>query len=87
MLSWRIEICSWELKLQWQRLANDERQITRVELMIFTRFAFKIVFRVSGRSVPWDRPLTSKGTGAHNLYAMLSVKAYCSVNKWYINIS
>ena len=25
-------------------------------------FVFKLVFRVSGRSVPWDKPLTSKGT-------------------------
>ena len=70
MLTSRIEIRSWDLKLQWQRLANDERQITRVELMIFTRFAFKIVFRVSGRSVPWDKPPTSKRTGVHNLHVI-----------------
>ena len=74
MLTSRIEICSWDLKLQWQRLANDERQITRVELMIFTRFAFKIVFRVSGRSVPWDKPPTSKRTGVHNLNVILIFK-------------
>ena len=52
MLPSRIEICSRDLKLQWQRLVNDERQVTRVELKIFTRFAFKLVFRVSGRIVP-----------------------------------
>ena len=74
MLTSRIEICSWDLKLQWQRLANDERQITRVELMIFTRFAFKIVFRVSGRSVSWDKPPTSKRTDVHNLNVILIFK-------------
>ena len=70
MLPSRIEICSRDLKLQWQRLVNDERQVTRVELKIFTRFAFKLVFRVSGRIVPWDKPATSKCIGVHNLHVV-----------------
>ena len=39
--------------------------------------------------MPWDKPPTSKCTGVHNLHVTvkLSVKAYWSVNKWYINIS
>ena len=57
----------WNCNDRYQRLVNDERQVTRVELKIFTRFVFKLVFRVSGRSVPWDKPLTSKCTGVHNL--------------------
>ena len=84
MLSSRIEICSWDLKLQWQMSEisyptdvicqmseiSYERQVTRVKLRIFTRFALKLVFRVSGRSVPWDKPPTSKWTGVENLHVI-----------------
>ena len=70
MLSSRIEIEIWNFNDRYQRLANDERQVTRVELKIFTRLVFKLVFRVSGRSVPWYKPLTSKRTGVHNLHAI-----------------
>ena len=48
----------------------NELPAFRVELKIFTGFIFKLVFRVSGRSVPWDIPLTSKRTGVHNLHVM-----------------
>ena len=78
---------SWvELKI----FSYKDIQYTRVELKIFSRFAFKLVFRFSGRSLPWDKPATSKCTSAHDLHVIfqvLSVKAYWSVNKWYINIS
>ena len=60
----------WNCNDRYQRLVNDERQVTRVELKIFTRFVFKLVFRVSGRSVPWDKSLTFKRTGVHNLNAI-----------------
>ena len=70
MLSSRIEICSWDLKLQWQISVNDERQVSRVEFKIFTRFVFKLAFRVSESSMSWDKPPTSKGRGAYNLHAI-----------------
>ena len=54
MLSSRIEIFSWDCNDRYERLVNDKRQVSRVEWKIFTRFAFKLVFGVSGRSVPWD---------------------------------
>ena len=60
----------WNSNDRYPRLVNDERQVTRVELKIFTRFVFKLVFRVSGRSVPWDKSLTSKDTGVHNLHVI-----------------
>ena len=60
----------WNCNDRYQRLVNDERQVSRVEWKIFTRFVFKLVFRVSGRSVPWDKSLTSKGTGAYNLHVI-----------------
>ena len=60
----------WNCNDRYQRLVNDERETTRVELKIFTRFVFKLVFRVSGRSVPWDTPLTSKHTGVHNSHVI-----------------
>ena len=87
MLSSRIElrIEIWNCNDKYQRLVNDEREVTRVELKTFTRFTFKLVFRLSGRSVPWDKPPASKHTGVHNLH--IPVTAYWSVNKWYINIS
>ena len=58
LLSSRIEIRSWDLKLQWQMSEisyptdarcqmseiSYERQATRVKLRIFTRFALKLVF-------------------------------------------
>ena len=69
-------------------MTNDKLPAFRVELKIFIRFVFKLVFRVSGRSVPWDIPLTFKCTDVHNLYIIFkSVKAYWYVNKLYINIS
>ena len=71
MLSSRIEIFSWDCNDRYERLVNDKRQVSRVEWKIFTRFLFKLVFRVSGRSVPWDKPLISKGTGVHNLHVIL----------------
>ena len=58
----------WNCNDRYQRLVNDKQQISQVEWKIFTRFVFTLVFRVSGRSVPWDQPLTSKGTGVHNLH-------------------
>ena len=72
ILSSRIEICSWDLKLQciYQRLVNNGGPVTRVELKIFTRFVFKLVFRVTGRSVPCNKHLTSKRTGVHNLHVI-----------------
>ena len=87
MLSSRIElrIEIWNCNDKYQRLVNDEWEVTRVELKTFTRFTFKLVFRLSGRSVPWDKPPASKHTGVHNLH--IPVTAYWSVNKWYINIS
>ena len=60
----------WNCNDRYQRLVNDEWQVTRAELKIFTRFAFKLVFRVSGRSAPWDKPPTSKSTGVHNLHVI-----------------
>ena len=57
----------WNCNSRYQRLVNDEQQVTWVELKIFTRFALKLVFIVSGRSIPWDKPPTSKRTGVHNL--------------------
>ena len=33
-------------------MTNDKLPAFRVELKIFTRFVFKVVFRVSGRSAP-----------------------------------
>ena len=33
-------------------MTNDKLPAFRVELKIFTSFVFKLVFRVSGRSVP-----------------------------------
>ena len=33
-------------------MTNDKLPALRVELKIFTRFVFMLVFRVSGRSVP-----------------------------------
>ena len=56
----------WNCNGRYQKLVNDKRQVPRVELKIFTRFAFKLVFRVSGRSVPWGKSSTSKRTGVHN---------------------
>ena len=50
-------------------MTNDKLPTFRVELKIFTRFIFKLVFRGSG-SVPWDIPLTSKRTGVHNLHVI-----------------
>ena len=58
----------WNCVGRYQRLVNDERQVTRVELKIFTRFVYEQVFRVSGRSVLWDKPPTSKRTGVQNLH-------------------
>ena len=49
-------------------MTNDKLPSFRVELKIFTRFVFKLVFRVSGRSAPRDIPLTPKCTGVHNLH-------------------
>ena len=60
---------SWvELKI----FSYKDIQYTRVELKIFTRFAFKLVFRFSGRSLPWDKPPTSKSTDAHNLHVIFT---------------
>ena len=67
-LKYVVEI--WNCNGRYQTLVNDKRQVTRVELKIFTRFVFKLVFRVSERSVPWDKPLTSKCAGAHNLHVI-----------------
>ena len=69
---------------QWQTISYQ--RLERGDLKIFTRFAFKSVFRVSGRSVAWDKPVTSKRTDGHN-FQVLSVIAYWSANNWYINIS
>ena len=70
MLSSRIEIFSWDCNDRYERLVNDKRQVSRVEWKIFTRFVFKIRIWFSGRSVPWDKPRTSKGTGVHNLHVI-----------------
>ena len=60
----------WNCNGRFQRLVNEVRQVTRIELKIFTRFAFRLVFRVSGRRVPWDKPPTSKRTDVHNLHVI-----------------
>ena len=78
MLSSRIEICIWDLKLRWQisqRLVNDERQVTRVESKILKRFAFQLVFRI--------KPPTFKRTSVQFTcnFQVLSVKAYWIVKK------
>ena len=65
---WKYVVEIWNCNGRYQRLVNDERQVTRVELKIFTKFAFKLVFRVSGRNVPCDKPPTSKHMGVHNLH-------------------
>ena len=72
MLSSRIKyvVEIWNCNDRYQRLVNDERQVTQIELKIFTRFVFKLVLWVSGRSVPWDKPPTSKHTGVHNLHVI-----------------
>ena len=49
--------------------------------MIFTRFVFKLVFRVSEQNMLWDIPATSKHTQYICNFQMLSVKAYWSVYK------
>ena len=69
-----------------QTMTNDKLPAFRGDLKIFTRFAFKSVFRVSGRRVAWDKPVTSKRTDGHN-FQVLSVIGYWSANNWYINIS
>ena len=51
-------------------MTKDKLPALRVALKIFIRFVFKLAFRVSGRSVPWDIPVTSKHTDAHNLYVI-----------------
>ena len=51
----------------------------RVELKMFTRFEFKLVFRVSDRSVACDKPVPSKHTDVHNCQ-VLSAKAYLLIN-------
>ena len=79
----------WNFKDRYfKALDKDDDKLPgfRVELKTFTRFVFKLVFRVSGRGVLRDIPVTSKRTGVHN-FQLLSVKAYWSLNKWYINIS
>ena len=61
--------------LRWVELkifSYKDIQYTRVELKIFTRFALKLVFRFSGRSLPWDKPPTSKSTDAHNLHVIFT---------------
>ena len=50
-------MCSWDLKFHrqiLQEIDNDDDNLPafRVELKIFIRFVFKLIFRVSGRSVP-----------------------------------
>ena len=46
-------------------MTNEKLPAFRVELKIFTRLVFMLDFRVSGRSVVLDIPLTSKCTGVH----------------------
>ena len=60
----------WNCSGKYQRLVIDDRQVIRIELKIFTRSAFKLGFRVSGRSMSWDKPPTSKLAGVHNLRAI-----------------
>ena len=69
-------IISWNFKDRYfKRLNNDDKKLPafRVELKIFTRFEFKLVF--SGRSMPWDILVTFKCTDIHN-FQMLSIRAY-----------
>ena len=54
-------------------MRNDKLPAIRVQIKIFTRFAFKLVFRVIGRSLPWDIPLTFKRAVIHNLHVISSV--------------
>ena len=42
-----IEI--WNCNDRYQRLVSDQQQVSRAEWKIFTRFVFKLVFRVSGK--------------------------------------
>ena len=51
-------------------MTNNKLPAFRVELKVSTRFVFKLVFRVSGRSLPWDIPLTCKHTVLHNLHVI-----------------
>ena len=46
-------------------MTNEKLPAFRVVLRIFTRLVFMLDFRVSGRSVVLDIPLTSKCTGVH----------------------
>ena len=65
---------------------DNKLPVFRVDLKMFTRFLFKPVFRVSGTSVPQDVSVASRHTDVRN-FQVLFLKAYWSVNKWYINIS
>ena len=55
---------------RYQLMTKDKLPVFRVQLKIFTRFMFKLVLRVSGRSVSWDIPLTLKHTVVHNLHVI-----------------
>ena len=69
-------MCSSDLKFQRQilqeigQVTNDKLPAFRVKLKKFARLVFKLVFRVSVRSVPLDIPVTSKRTDVHNLYVI-----------------
>ena len=41
-------------------MTKDKLPALRVALKIFIRFVFKLAFRVSGRSVPWDSQIHSE---------------------------
>ena len=66
-------------------MTNDKLPTFRVELKIFTRFVFKLVFRVSGKMVPQDIPLTSKRTRIHN--CGLWVEHKCSKRGWGMHLN
>ena len=50
MLPTRMEICS--LDFRFQSDTSIDQLMKNINDEIFTRFVFKLVFRVSGRSVP-----------------------------------
>ena len=62
-------------------MTNYKLPAFRVELKIFTRFVFGLLFRVSGRSVPQDIPLTYRCTQFTCNFQVLSVKTSSSATK------
>ena len=61
----------------WRELTktNEKLLVFSVESTIFTTFVFKLVFRVKGRSAPWDIPGTSKRT-MYTIYMKFSNVAH-----------